>query len=160
MTTIIATIIVLGVLIFVHELGHFMAAKAVDVEVERFSIGIGPKVWGFRWGETEYVISAIPLGGFVKMGGMEDEVMEALEGGPTDEEREPGPRDFDGKPIWARTLITRPARRSGGCPSSRRTGSGRSGASCCRPGPAPWRTSRPAPESSGWESGGWRTGAT
>jgi len=103
--TVLATIIVLGVLIFVHELGHFWAAKLVGVEVQRFSIGLGPRVWGVKWGETEYVFSAIPLGGYVKMGGMEDEVMERLEGGKAREPRVPGPRDFDGKPIWARTLV-------------------------------------------------------
>jgi regulator of sigma E protease len=103
--TVLATIVVLGVLIFVHELGHFWAAKLVGVEVQRFSIGLGPRVWGFKWGETEYVFSAIPLGGYVKMGGMEDEVMEKLEGGKSGEPRVPGPRDFDGKPIWARTLV-------------------------------------------------------
>ena len=103
--TILATVIVLGVLIFVHELGHFAAAKAVGVEVQRFSIGLGPKIFGFRGGETEYVVSAIPLGGYVKMGGMDDEVMDRLEGGPVDEPRQPGPRDFDAKPIWARTLV-------------------------------------------------------
>ncbi len=102
--TIVATIIVLGVLIFVHELGHFAAAKAVGVEVQRFSIGLGPKVFGFNYGETEYVISLIPLGGYVKMGGMDDEVMERLEGGAA-EERQPSPKDFDAKPIWARTLV-------------------------------------------------------
>jgi regulator of sigma E protease len=103
--TVLATIIVLGVLIFVHELGHFGAAKLVGVEVQRFSIGLGPKVFGFRWGETEYVFSAIPLGGYVKMGGMEDEVMEMVEGGKGGGKRVPGPRDFDGKPIWARTIV-------------------------------------------------------
>lgn len=103
--TILATIIVLGVLIFVHELGHFGAAKLVGVEVQRFSIGLGPRVWGFKGGETEYVISAIPLGGYVKMGGMADEVMEKLEGGESPEERTPGPRDFDAKPLWARALV-------------------------------------------------------
>lgn len=103
--TILATIVVLGVLIAVHELGHFLAAKAVDIEVEKFSIGLGPKIWGFRKGETEYVLSAIPLGGFVKMGGMADEVMERVEGGPVAEERRPGPRDFDGKPVWARAFV-------------------------------------------------------
>lgn len=103
--TILATIIVLGVLIFVHELGHFAAAKAVGVEVQRFSMGLGPKVWGFEKGETEYVLSAIPLGGYVKMGGMDDEVLERLEGGGEEEPREPSPRDFDGKPIWARTFV-------------------------------------------------------
>ncbi|MCK5651113.1 MAG: RIP metalloprotease RseP [Gemmatimonadetes bacterium] len=104
MTTLLATIVVLGVLIFVHELGHFMAAKLVGIEVQRFSIGLGPKVWGFQGGETEYVFSAIPLGGYVKMGGMDDEVMERIEGGSV-ERRTPSPRDFDSKPIWARTFV-------------------------------------------------------
>jgi len=102
--TILATIIVLGVLIFVHELGHFGAAKAVGVEVQRFSIGLGPKVLGFRHGETEYVLSAIPLGGYVKMGGMDDEAMERLEGGEGPP-RVPSDRDFDSKPIWARAFV-------------------------------------------------------
>jgi len=103
--TILATVVVLGVLIFVHELGHFLVAKSVGVEVQRFSIGLGPRLTGFQWGETEYVVSVIPLGGYVKMGGMDDEVMERIEGGGTGEPRVPGPRDFDGKPVWARTLV-------------------------------------------------------
>ncbi len=104
--TVLATVVVLGVLIFVHELGHFAAAKAVGIEVQRFSIGLGPKLVGFRAGETEYVLSVIPLGGYVKMGGMDDEVMERLEGGAEDgAPREPSPRDFDQKSIWARTLV-------------------------------------------------------
>ena len=78
--TLIATVVVLGVLIFVHELGHFAAAKSVGIEVQRFSIGLGPKLWGFQRGETEYVLSVIPLGGYVKMGGMDDEVMDRIEG--------------------------------------------------------------------------------
>ncbi|MDH3272054.1 MAG: RIP metalloprotease RseP [Gemmatimonadota bacterium] len=104
--TVLATVIVLGVLIFVHELGHFWAAKAVGIEVQRFSIGLGPRLFGFNRGETEYVISAIPLGGYVKMGGMDDEVMERIEGGDVNARpREPSDRDFDSKPIWARTLV-------------------------------------------------------
>jgi regulator of sigma E protease len=111
--TIFATVVVLGVLIFVHELGHFLAAKSVGIEVQRFSIGLGPTIFGFRRGETEYVISWIPLGGYVKMGGMDDEVMERLEGGAEEgadaagvnEPRQPKPSDLDGKPIWARTLV-------------------------------------------------------
>src|SRR5918993_5014744 len=79
MITVLATIIVLGVLIFVHELGHFLTAKLVDIEVPRFSIGLGPKAFGFKRGETEYVVSWLPLGGYVKMAGMEE--MEAIEGG-------------------------------------------------------------------------------
>ncbi len=111
--TILATIVVLGVLIFVHELGHFLAAKSVGIEVQRFSIGLGPTIFGFQRGETEYVISWVPLGGYVKMGGMDDEVMERLEGGAeegaeggaVDKPRQPRASDFDGKPIWARTFV-------------------------------------------------------
>ena len=108
--TIIATLIVLGVLIFVHELGHFWAAKAVGIEVERFSIGLGPKVFGFTRGETEWVICALPLGGYVKMGGMDDEVMQKIEGGelrPDSVEAlvQSTDRHFDSKPIWARALV-------------------------------------------------------
>jgi len=106
LTTILATALVLGVLILVHELGHFWAAKAVDIEVSRFSIGFGPRLWGFRRGETEYVLSALPLGGYVKMEGMADEEVTSKLEGPSDgPPREPSPRDFDAKPLWARFLV-------------------------------------------------------
>ncbi|HUP88666.1 MAG TPA: RIP metalloprotease RseP [Longimicrobiales bacterium] len=119
--TLLATVVVLGVLIFVHELGHFMAAKAMDIEVPRFSIGLGPKMIGFTRGETEYVISWLPLGGYVKMAGMEE--MDAIEGGPSnkpvisgaitaddtglevEDKRVAGPRDFESKSLPARTLV-------------------------------------------------------
>jgi regulator of sigma E protease len=119
LTTILAFIVVLGVLIFVHELGHFLTAKWVDIEVPRFSIGFGPKVIGFKRGETEYVISALPLGGYVKMAGMEE--MEQIEGGPltvndtigdeeTIREAQAGlhprrARDFESKSLPARALV-------------------------------------------------------
>lgn len=104
--TVLATVVVLGVLIFVHELGHFWAAKWVGIEVQRFSIGLGPRLFGFTRGETEYVISAVPLGGYVKMGGMDDEMMEKIEGGELPAgSRESSERDFDAQPIWARTLV-------------------------------------------------------
>ena len=120
--TLLATAVVLGVLIFVHELGHFVTAKLVDIEVPRFSIGFGPKVIGFRRGETEYVLSLLPLGGYVKMAGLEE--MEAIEGGPsksdaagtgevapspdtptTVDPSAPRPRDFESKSLPARTLV-------------------------------------------------------
>lgn len=69
MTTILAFIFVLGVLIFVHELGHFMAARRVGIRVLTFSLGFGPKLLKFKRGDTVYCISAIPLGGYVKMAG-------------------------------------------------------------------------------------------
>lgn len=104
--TILSTLLVLGVLILVHELGHFWAAKAVDIEVPRFSIGIGPKMVGFKRGETEYVISWLPIGGYVKMAGMADEeVQSKLEGGGSLEARSPTSRDFDSKPLWARMFV-------------------------------------------------------
>ena len=104
LTTILAAAVVLGVLILVHELGHFWAAKAVDIEVPRFSIGIGPKLAGIQWGETEYVISWLPLGGYVKMAGMgEEEALEGLEG-EAEEGRASSDRDFESKPLWARFL--------------------------------------------------------
>ncbi|MEK6776225.1 MAG: RIP metalloprotease RseP [bacterium] len=65
--SIFALVVVLGVLIFVHELGHFILAKHFGVGVEKFSLGFGPRIFGKRYGETEYLISAIPLGGYVKM---------------------------------------------------------------------------------------------
>jgi regulator of sigma E protease len=103
--TIAATIVCLGVLILVHELGHFLAAKSVDIEVSRFSIGFGPRIVGFRRGETEYWISAFPLGGYVKMEGMAgEEVTEKLEG-KSEPDRQPSPRDFDQKPLWARFYV-------------------------------------------------------
>ncbi|MCG8466620.1 MAG: RIP metalloprotease RseP [Gemmatimonadetes bacterium] len=106
--TIAVTIVVLGVLIFVHELGHFAAAKSVDIEVPRFSIGLGPKMVGFRRGETEYVLSWIPLGGYVKMAGMADEDEGAsakLQGGGEATPRARSSRDFDAKPLWARVFV-------------------------------------------------------
>jgi regulator of sigma E protease len=100
--TLLSFLVVIGVLVFVHELGHLIAAKSVDIECPRFSIGFGPRIAGFHWGETEYVISLLPLGGYVRMAGMEDTA--ALEGG-AEPEREPSPRDFDAKPIWARIVV-------------------------------------------------------
>jgi len=68
-TSILAFIFVLGVLIFVHELGHFVMARRIGVRVLTFSLGFGPKLLSFRRGDTEYCVSAIPLGGYVKMAG-------------------------------------------------------------------------------------------
>jgi regulator of sigma E protease len=106
--TILATLVVLGVLIFVHELGHFWAARSVGIRVDRFSIGLGPRIYGFRRGNTEYVISAIPLGGYVKMAGMDDEMMASIEGGDVeDPDAVPVSSDelFDAKPVWARAWV-------------------------------------------------------
>ncbi len=77
----IAPLVVFGIVVFVHELGHFLAAKAVGVYAPRFSIGFGKTLWKKRRGETEYVIAALPLGGYVRLASKEDEATAFLEGG-------------------------------------------------------------------------------
>jgi regulator of sigma E protease len=72
LTTPVAFIVVLGILIFVHEFGHFIVARKLGVGVTKFSFGFGPKLFGVRRGETEYLVSAIPLGGYVKLVGESD----------------------------------------------------------------------------------------
>ncbi len=69
MVSILSAVVVLGILIFVHELGHFIFAKLLGVGVEKFSLGFGPKLIGRKVGETEYLISSFPLVGYVKMVG-------------------------------------------------------------------------------------------
>ncbi|MBI2567462.1 MAG: RIP metalloprotease RseP [Candidatus Schekmanbacteria bacterium] len=69
--TVLSMVVMIGVLVLVHELGHFLVAKVANVRVERFSIGFPPKIAGFRRGETEYVIGATPFGGYVKLAGEE-----------------------------------------------------------------------------------------
>ena len=78
--TIILAIFALGFLIFIHELGHFFAAKRCGIRVEKFSIGFGPRLIGFRRGETDYCVSALPFGGFVKMAGENPEEQKGEEG--------------------------------------------------------------------------------
>jgi regulator of sigma E protease len=105
--TIGAFLVVLGVLVFIHELGHFVAAKAAGIMVHRFSLGIGsPIPWlTHRWGETEYSISWLPLGGYVKMATSEaDATSSALEG-QTLEEEAPVDRRFESKPVWQRMIV-------------------------------------------------------
>ena len=100
-----AVIVVLGVLIFVHEMGHFVAAKALGIQVLRFSLGFGRPILSWRRGETEYWISRLPLGGYVKMAGLEDEGMTgSLEGGKSDVPIDPA-RAFDRQPVWKRTIV-------------------------------------------------------
>ncbi len=96
--TIFYFIIGLGLLIFIHELGHFMVAKFSGIRVERFSLGFGPRIIKFKIGETEYCISALPLGGYVKMSGQED--FEEGEIVPLDD-----PRAFSSKPILTRLSV-------------------------------------------------------
>ena len=93
MAAIILTIVLLGLLIIVHEAGHFLAARWRGVRVERFSVGFGPKIWGFKRGDTEYLLSAIPFGGYVKMAGDDPEIVEGK------------PDEFLGRPLRDRFLI-------------------------------------------------------
>ncbi len=97
-SNILPIVIVLGVLVLVHELGHFLAAKLFGVRVERFSIGFPPRLFGIKLGETDYCISAIPLGGYVKMSGMIDESMDSssLTGAP---------HEFMSKPTYQKAII-------------------------------------------------------
>ncbi len=97
MNTVVSFIVVLGILIFVHELGHFLFAKLFKVRVLKFSLGFGPKMFGKTIGDTEYLISAFPLGGYVKMFGEN----------PDEQEDASGDREasFAHKKVWQRFLI-------------------------------------------------------
>jgi len=91
---IVSVSVVLGIMVLVHEWGHFVVAKALGVRVEIFSIGFGARLWGTKRGDTDYRISALPLGGYVKMAG--DNPLE---------ERKGDPDEFLSKPRWQRVLI-------------------------------------------------------
>jgi len=90
----------LSILVGLHELGHLLTAKMFGMKVEKFSIGFPPKIIGFKWGETEYSIGAIPLGGFVKISGMVDESMDTEQ-----LSAEPQPWEFRSKPPWQRLIV-------------------------------------------------------
>lgn len=90
----------LSILVGVHEWGHLIAAKTFGMRVEKFSIGFPPKIWGFQYGETEYSIGAIPLGGFVKISGMIDESLDTK-----NMKAEPEPWEFRAKPAWQRLIV-------------------------------------------------------
>ena len=92
--TLISFTIVIGILIFVHEFGHFIVAKKAGVEVEKFSLGFGPKIIGFQKGETLYQLCAIPLGGYVKMKGEDP-----------DEPLSNDPREFGSRGVGIRAAI-------------------------------------------------------
>ena len=100
MTSLLAFIFVIGVLVFVHELGHYLAARRVGVRVLVFSVGFGPKLLRLQRGDTEFCVSAIPLGGYVRMAGEQ-----------TDDRRTGAPDEFLSKSKWERfqVLIMGPA---------------------------------------------------
>lgn len=93
LTNVLAFTFALGVIIFVHEFGHLVVAKAFNVRVTAFSLGFGPRLWGFRRGETDYRLSAVPLGGYVKLGGEQPDEVTG------------DPREFLSKPRWQRVLV-------------------------------------------------------
>lgn len=86
----------LGVLVFVHEMGHFLVAKKCGMKVEQFSLGYPPKAFGVRYGETEYLVSWLPLGGYVKVAGMSDFGKDNPEGQPW---------EFQSKPRWMQASV-------------------------------------------------------
>jgi regulator of sigma E protease len=104
MITILATIFVLGVIIFVHEFGHFLTAKAFGMQVFIFSFGFGKRLFGVKWGGTDLRVSLIPLGGYVKLEGEPDDFISEgqPEGEPVDVD---SPRYFTNRPRWQRFLV-------------------------------------------------------
>jgi len=90
----------LSILVGLHELGHLLAAKAFGMRVEQFSIGFPPKIWGKKFGDTEYSFGMIPLGGFVKISGMIDESLDV-----TAMRVAPQPHEFRSKPAWQRLIV-------------------------------------------------------
>src|SRR6267142_1122668 len=94
-------IFILGSAVVLHEFGHFIIAKLFKIRVETFSVGFGPRLFGKKWGQTDYRVSAIPLGGYVKLGG--DESNAPIEGeGAADI---PPNEQFDLRPRWQRVLV-------------------------------------------------------
>jgi regulator of sigma E protease len=99
-TSALWVILGIGLLVFIHELGHFLAAKYFGMRVEQFSIGFPPKIFSKTVGETEYVVGATPLGGYVRVSGMLDESLD------TDSlQEEPEPHDYRAKPVWQRMIF-------------------------------------------------------
>ncbi len=100
--SVIIFLIVLAILIFVHELGHFLAAKKTGMRVDEFAVGFKPKIWGKKKGETEYFLGLIPIGGYVKIFG-EDQIedMEKI----SDKDKADLPRAFSNRPLWAQAVV-------------------------------------------------------
>jgi regulator of sigma E protease len=94
-------LVLIGVMIMIHELGHFWAARFFDVKVETFSFGFGPRLFGFRRGETDYRFSALPFGGYVRMAGE----TAGFSGEQPSDEGALDPRGFLAKPRWQRAII-------------------------------------------------------
>ncbi|MBA2378447.1 MAG: RIP metalloprotease RseP [Blastocatellia bacterium] len=101
---ILAVVFVLGVAINIHEFGHFIVAKLFGMRIEAYSFfGLGPRIWGFKRGHTDYRISAIPLGAYVKLYG--DEATASLEGGESEGEKVPDEELYELRPRWQKFLV-------------------------------------------------------
>ncbi|MFN2513350.1 MAG: RIP metalloprotease RseP [Pyrinomonadaceae bacterium] len=98
---ILAFIFILGAAVVLHEFGHFIVAKLLKIRVETFSVGFGPRLFGRKWGHTDYRVSAIPLGGYVKLGGDESNAPIEGAGAPDIPEHE----RFNLRPRWQRILV-------------------------------------------------------
>ena len=99
LTTTLAFVFVLGIIIFVHEFGHLITAKAFGMRVFVFSFGFGKRLFGFKWGETDCRVSAVPLGGYVKLEGEGDDLL-------SEDTSEMGDgQDFLSRPRWQRFLV-------------------------------------------------------
>lgn len=114
LTTIVAAIFVFGLLVTVHELGHFAVAKLTGMRVDEFAIGFGPQIWSRKYGETKYSLRLIPMGGFNRIAGMDYEVIENAGNGQErdenkrlirQEEDDAGDRAYFRRPIWARMAM-------------------------------------------------------
>ena len=99
--SIFAFIFILGAAVVLHEFGHFIVAKLLGIRVETFSVGFGPRLWGRKWGTTEYRLSAVPLGGYVKLGGDESNAPIEGEGASDIPEKE----QFTLRPRWQKFLV-------------------------------------------------------
>src|SRR6266852_2574778 len=97
----IGTILVLGVMILVHEWGHFIVARLFGVRVDVFSVGFGPRLFGWKRGATDYRVSALPLGGYVRMAGQDLSEVDSGNVAPTG-----SPDELMSKPRWQRALIS------------------------------------------------------
>jgi regulator of sigma E protease len=100
----VAFIVLVGIMVVVHEFGHFALAKIFGVRVEAFSFGFGPRLFGFKYGDTDYKVCLLPLGGFVKMTGEAPEANLSVPGTPADDTTD-DPGAFTSHPRWQRILI-------------------------------------------------------
>jgi len=102
-TTVLVFLLILSILVLIHELGHFVAAKKLGIKVEEFGFGLPPRIWGVKKGETTYSVNWLPIGGFVKLFGEEGEDGdgEVIQNSKLKNDN----RAFYGRPIWQRVVV-------------------------------------------------------